>query len=465
MELILNRTGVTLADALADAGYPPELPCGGTGKCGNCRVRAFGALSEPVGRERGLEKGVRLACQAICLGEVHVLLDERTEKNSAEPNGNISSDHSKKFAAVDIGTTTLEAALYNEKGIRLASASEMNPGRRFGADVITRIGASAEHLDELVGELRGAIAHLLRELTDGEIESVAVAGNTVMLHFFAGLDPSGMAAYPFTPTSLFGRAYAGDELLPGCGIGEIYLPPCVSAFIGADTVCALLAADLKPDESCFLVDIGTNGEMALWQNQSLRCASTAAGPALEGAEISCGMQAKAGAIDHVSYENGRLVCSVIGDAEPVGLCGSGLISAAAALLDASILDESGFLEAPAKLGGNVILTQEDIRKLQLAKSAIRAGIDTLYGGEVDRFCIAGNLGSHLDLESCRRIGLLPYRSEGYEILGNAALDGAAKLLFDPNARSRCEELVSCAKVISLEDDAGFCERFVERMLF
>ncbi|MCI8388212.1 MAG: DUF4445 domain-containing protein [Clostridiales bacterium] len=454
MIIKFNRTGVTLAEALADEGYPLELPCGGHGKCGKCRINASGALSDDPNVPSTLQnwKSV-LACHIYCGGDVSVEIADNTSKT-------IASAISGKYAAVDIGTTTIEAVLCDDSGNVISSASMLNPQRRFGADVITRIEAAAEHSHELTNELRAAVNQLLAELSSTQSETVVVTGNTVMLHFFAGLDVSGMATFPFTPVSRFGETVRGL-----INAGEVYLPSCISAFIGADTTCAIIGAEPKSDESCFIVDIGTNGEMALIKDNRIICASTAAGPALEGAEISAGMQAKPGAINRVHFDGERLICSTIDDKPAIGICGSGFISAAAALLDAGIVDESGYLAEPIELANGVYVTPEDIRKLQLAKSAIRAGIDTLLDGVIpDRFCIAGNFGSHLDLNSCRRIGLIPNNCGKVEILGNSALSGAVKLL-EPASRKICEQLAVQAETISLDDNDRFCELYIENMLF
>jgi uncharacterized 2Fe-2S/4Fe-4S cluster protein (DUF4445 family) len=483
MKIKLNDKGKTLAEAAK-----LSQPCGGMGKCGKCRVKVSGALSPPTARERELLGNSlgewRLACQAVCLGEcsIHSDLTDQMHRIIKLTDTGIIADSVSDItcsvnAVVDIGTTTLEAALFDANRVKLASVSALNPQRRFGADVITRIGSAAAHASELALELRQAVAELVGALInhagmDGHpIRKLVVTGNTVMLHFFAGLDTSGMKAYPFTPQSLFGKCINPSilrEVSPDTSeIGEIYLPSCVSAFIGADMICAIFKAKPKPNEVCFVVDIGTNGEMALITGESIVCASTAAGPALEGAEISCGMRAEPGAIDSVRYRDGKIVCTTIGDEPARGICGSGLVMAAAALLDAGLLTSDGYLAEPYELCGGVYITQEDIRKLQLAKAAIRAGIEILLGGKTpDRFCIAGNFGSHLDLDACRRIGLIPDFGDNVriEMLGNAALDGAA-LLLDEVSRAECTEIAKSAKVISLEDSERFTELFVDHMLF
>ena len=432
-----------------------DCPCGGLGKCGKCKIRVSGELSAPTEAEKRLlgdqlNGGWRLACQTVPLGEYSVGKAPEADRIVRRGRGKL---------AVDIGTTTLEARLITPD-VRI-EVSALNPQRRFGADVITRIGAAETHADELTNELREAIS----ALTDGfEYDEAVVTGNTVMLHFFAGLDVRKMAGYPFEPTSLFGEWIDGRSV----GLhGMVYLPRCVSAFVGADTVCALIAADLKPSERSLLIDLGTNGEI-VYSADRLICSSTAAGPALEGADISSGMRAVDGAVDRVEYfpgndregirvGNGVILPHVIGGKAPRGICGSGLISLIAALLDAGVIDESGYLEEPFELAPGVSLTPKDVRAFQLAKSAIRTGIALIGGENADRLLIAGNFGRGLDLAACRRTGLLP-DSGTVEILGNAALTGAELILSGATDKFDIEWL-------DLAANERFDELFTENLLF
>lgn len=440
-----------------------DCPCGGIGKCGKCRIKADGKLSEPTEAERRLlgdliDKGWRLACQTYPLGDFHADTSGDSELRSGKGSGEL---------VVDIGTTTIEVRLIAQDGNIEAFA--LNPQRRFGADVISRIGAADSHASELTNELRDALSRL----TEGfQYDRAVVTGNTVMLHFLTGLDVSGLAGYPFSPSSLFGMWIDGETV----GLhGRVYLPRCVSAFVGADTVCALIKTAPKPDETTLLVDLGTNGELAFCAGKKIVCASTAAGPALEGADISSGMRAGEGAIDRVGYfpgndpeialQPGAIICAdgillphVIGGGAAKGICGSGLISLIAALLDAGIIDDSGYLVAPFEIAPGVSLTPQDVRAFQLAKSAIRTGISLICDdGGIDRLCIAGNFGKGLDFAACRRTGLLP-DCKRLDILGNAALSGAEMLLSgaDDNFVLEWKDLAA---------DEQFNELFTENLMF
>ena len=473
MKITLMSPGKTISEALADAGLmAPELPCGGKGLCGKCRIMAKGALEPPGETEKKLlgvmtaeNDGyeVRLACLAVMRGETEVMFDA-----PESPRGADAADHGRQqkkpdlLAALDIGTTNIEAEFFDMSGNRLSGAVIPNPQRRYGADVISRIGADKEHHTELVSGLRQAISDLFASSGGRVVRSVAV-GNTTMLHFFADRDVSGMGAYPFTPETLFGEEITIPEI-PDCAF---YLPRCVSAFVGADVVCSLLEASPGRNERVLVADLGTNGEIMLYNKGRILCASTAAGPALEGAEISCGMRAVKGAVDNVRWNGKSFLCHVIGDGEAKGICGSGLISAAAAMLGSGVMDVSGYIEAPVTLAPGVVLTEDDIRALQLAKSAIRAGIDTLEKhcpGKTDRICLAGGFGSGIDISLCERIGLLPrYDGARYDILGNASLKGAARIL--TGGTTEYDMLAKSAELIPLAENSFFTDSYIENMLF
>ena len=244
--------------------------------------------------------------------------------------------------------------------------------------------------------------------------------------------------------------------------------------MGADITTALLASDIcKQSDSRLLVDIGTNGEMALWHKGTLYCCSTAAGPAFEGAGISMGMSGQTGAIDRVQIVNGELFAHVIGEGEPRGICGSGVIDGVACLLDLETMDETGYLEDdPTPIADPVVLTQEDIRAVQLAKSAICAGICTLTHtaklplDALNELVIAGGFGSYLSIPSAIRIGLIPDELRGkIRVIGNAALSGAVMLLLSADLRKTAELLAHSAKIVVLSSNAVFAEAYMDGMLF
>jgi uncharacterized 2Fe-2S/4Fe-4S cluster protein (DUF4445 family) len=244
--------------------------------------------------------------------------------------------------------------------------------------------------------------------------------------------------------------------------------------VGADTLCAIIASGMtKEDAASLLVDVGTNGEMAIFKEGALTVCSTAAGPAFEGAGISMGMMGEDGAIDSVTLVNGNLTAHVIGEREARGICGSGLVDAAACLLESEELDESGYLDdTPYTVSGAVSVSQEDIRALQLAKSAICAGVDTLLEEsdidvvDVSRFYVAGGFGSYLNMKSAERIGLFPRGlSHKTFVVGNAALEGASMLLLDPTLRAEAQKISESAKLLELSGNSTFAEKYIMGMTF
>jgi uncharacterized 2Fe-2S/4Fe-4S cluster protein (DUF4445 family) len=440
------------------------------------------------------------------------------------PNGQQTACHSERSeesyrtttaslkcgVAIDIGTTTVVTHLLDiETGECLATANGANAQRIFGADVISRIQYSVENGHEALTRLiREQLASLIKktcvaaEIDTNNIKSVTIAANTVMQHLAAGYPPDSMGTVPFTPFSLFGEELPVWEDLPVAKETCVYYTPAISAYVGGDITAGILAAGLEGSSGpAIYLDIGTNGEIVMKCDGIYYCCATAAGPALEGAEITMGMAAVNGAIDHVKW-NKELELSVIGNetildeenGTPSGLCGSGLIDALAVLLETGAVDETGRL-----LGANEIeheiaayidkvndenvfwlnkskkgiyITARDIRRLQLAVAAISAGIQTLLKHvgiteeQVESFLLAGGFGSFMDMNSAARIGLFP-RSflRAAKALGNTAGQGAMIILRSENARKTLEHIREHCEYIELSTSPVFNEQFVEKMLF
>ena len=469
-----------------------EKPCGGHGKCGKCKVIARGDLSEVTYAERKhltadeLARGVRLACLTYAFGDCEIeTLTERADTqivtDGALPQIELNPMFSQYGVAIDVGTTTLAARLYDTKGTPLAETSCLNPQQEWGADVISRIEAALDgKAGELAGAIRKALDEILAELAKKAsiepqaIDGVVITGNTVMLSLLTEESVEPFSHAPFDAKRLFGETLTAEslELTSLKPETSVYLPPCISAFVGADTTCAILATELtKKPEPAMLADIGTNGEMALWSNRKLTVCSTAAGPAFEGVGISMGMRGAVGAIDKVTLQSGKLHAHVIGETEPKGICGSGLVDAVACMLDAEILDESGFLEdEPFEIKAPVTLTQKDIRMLQLAKSAISAGLMTLIQNEqlaptdISALYIAGGFGNYLNPQSAEKIGLLPQElAQNAKAVGNAALAGALMFLFSTDMKEQAEIVAKDAMVLDLSTNPIFSEQYIRRM--
>lgn len=488
--------GTTLGDMMQSFGHG-QMPCGGHGKCGKCRVILSGDVSAPTEDEKRalspeeLASGVRLACRVTVLGDCTVTTSEQGRGQIVTHGAFPASMKEKSLCpswsgygvAIDIGTTTLAARLYDREGHLLSESSRLNPQSAWGADVISRMEAAMAGNAEKIAEVtRCSLNEMLSELAEAvglataDIQVVVITGNTVMLHLLTQTDVEPLTHAPFEAKRLFGETLTAKELdftflAPAV---SVYLPPCIAAFIGADTVTATLASDLMENtETALLCDIGTNGEMVLWHDNTLYACSAAAGPAFEGAGISMGTSGRAGSIDRVWVENEEIQAHVIGEIEPIGLCGSGLVDAVAALLDTELLDETGYLEDdPAEIFDSVTVTQEDIRAVQLAKSAIHAGMRTLIHtaklscGGVNTLYIAGGFGSYLDVKNAGKIGLLPEElTDRVTVLGNAALTGAAMLLLCDDLKPVCEKLACETRILELATNPVFVSEYMERMLF
>ncbi len=416
--------------------------------------------------------------------------------------------------AFDIGTTTVVGYLMDlENGEELAVASELNPQVRFGDDVVSRIQYSSEHpqgLRTLQQEIVAAMGRIIAETTaqigarPEDVLAVTAAGNTTMQHLLLGISPANLAQAPYVPAVTQAVALHAREVgllvHPGA---QLWVMPSIAGWVGGDTVAVLLATGIcERDELALAIDIGTNGEMALGSRQRLITCSAAAGPAFEGAHVSSGMRAAAGAIDAVQIDH-TLRWSALGGSAPRGICGSGLVDAIAELLRVGAIDRRGKLLAPeavralgypalaariqgenrhravavaaaheAAEGRPVLLSQRDIRELQLAKGAIRSGIEILMkelgvqAGDVRKVYLAGAFGNYIRPESATAIGLMP-RFPHAELVpvGNAAGSGAKMVLLSRAARESASALPARVEYLELSGRPDFQEQFAEAMLF
>lgn len=460
-----------ISDLIAGIPDSPGKPCGGSGKCGKCAVYAKGQLNPGPDTN-----GKVLSCQTRLIGDGEIWLPKKQAMKQIETKAfGAAYDHlpmkGKLALAVDIGTTTLAVRLLRlADGEILSTVACENPQRTVAADVIGRIDAAMK------GQLKMQ-AHMIREAVDAmEQEAIHLAGlsvaqtdyrvitgNTTMLYLFTNRNPEALSHSPFQADCLFDYWEGRD-----------YYPPCTGAFVGADITCALLFSGLcEKDETALLIDIGTNGEIALWHQGRITSCATAAGPAFEGGGIEWGCGSIHGAIDSARADHGKLDFTTIGGGAAKGICGSGLIDLTAALLDLAWVDEMGMLdEKEIMLFDPVRITQKDIRQIQLAKGAIAAGIQSLLQiekvgfSEVKALYIAGGFGSHLNLESAVRIGLIPAQwKEKAIVLGNAALGGAQRMLLDQSSGEKIRKIAQSTTCINLAETACFSDAFVECMMF
>lgn len=497
------QSGTRLSKVLREAGVPMSLPCGGAGRCGKCRVRAEGELSPYDPEELALltpeerSAGIRLACRTEVLGDAGVWT-RQAENGDIQVDGlrrEYQRDSGTGYGvAVDIGTTTVAAALVDlSAGEELASACAANPQGSFGADVISRIERALDGDGEALRlAIRNCIEELLQELclkaekAPDEIVAVHLTGNTTMLYLLTGRNVDCLSHAPFVAEERFGQPVE----MGFCGAPKAVciLTRCASAFVGGDITAAVIASGMaERRETSLLLDAGTNGEIVLAHDGKLLGASTAAGPALEGAGIYMGMPAVPGAVRRVIFDGGFRLETVDG-APDHGICGSGVIDAMAVLLKTGIVDETGLLleeghpftdricevgDSPAfRLGERTVFTQKDIRAVQLAKAAICAGIYTLLHEaglkpeQVERFYIAGGFGSHIDVSSAAAIGLFPAElAPRAVVLGNAALTGAEMLLQSRELLEKSRALADSMESVELSTSPYFSDRYMESMFF
>lgn len=491
-----------LMDALAEMGVMVPSPCGGRGLCGKCLVRASGNLSQPSDTEDRIitgHEGHRLACQASLNGNVQVVYDEslRREARCYPP-----LDPSKRAGlAVDIGTTSVQVSLKISKDESIPLGDFLNPQRRYGHDVISRIAAARNKktADDMTRRIRNAIkTSTLRALeaiglrTD-RIDRIVISGNTTMLYFFFGLDVSPLGTHPYRAECLdlsgFRPADVGMEEF---ACAEIEAMPILSAFVGGDAVSgfSLYYSDgLK--KNTFYIDLGTNGEIVVVNSRGeIRAASCAMGPALEGMNISCGMSAGDGVITHARLEGGTMVYDMMGEGDPAGLSGTALIDIVSLLLESGGITYRGTIAVPGyvlpapseivtsgkgksvRLWGRLFLTQGDLRNLQLAKGASFAASQLLLevsecGAEkIERVIIAGALGRNLDMENFRRLGFIPeFPNAEYIITGNASLEAAALACRKDNFLKRAREIRDRMTEVPLAGSDDFRRGFIDALEF
>ncbi|MZP42581.1 DUF4445 domain-containing protein [Heliobacterium gestii] len=537
------EAGTTILEAARRAGALIEAPCNGAGTCGKCRVKLAERFRPFVrsGGEHHLTAedeadGWVLACESVVTGHIEVEIPQGISSHSlqiishglARPvvvkpfftkaydhkagetriiaGGDVVAiepgDRSARLfgVVVDIGTTTLVASLVDiGSGEERATASALNPQSLHGQDVLSRIKFASEPAGreqmhtELIREINRLIGQVAATaaIDCGDIAEVIFSGNTCMLHLATDTDPSSLGKHPYRPVITGGNHVRAHALgLAVAPYGLVYLPPILSAYVGADITAGILAAGLSEQQGVTLfVDIGTNGEMVLAVDGAMAAASTAAGPAFEGMNITCGMRAGRGAIERFYVEaDGAVTIKTIEEAAPAGICGSGLLDIAGELVACGVIDKRGRFVRPDRstlpealrerviacegkpafrIAGDIVLTQKDVRQIQLAKGAIRAGVELLLrsrgveADQVDRVFIAGSFGYHLQARSLIQIGLLPEVFDGkIEFLGNTSKTGGQALLLNGDLRRQLEALVPSVEVIELADYGDFDQVFV-----
>jgi uncharacterized 2Fe-2S/4Fe-4S cluster protein (DUF4445 family) len=481
-EIIEVNAGTPLIDTLHEFGV--EFPCGGKGTCGACKVKLLaGELKADEAQQQKLKKlklgtDWRLAC--YCTADSDITLEiSQFEHIILADNSTFEFQPQNGFGiAVDLGTTTVVAQLINlENGHILDSVSDINPQVKFGGDLIARIQSCLDGKQQeqqtLIRNKIGLMIQSILKKNPVKVARIAVVGNTVMHHIFTGLKVDSLSFYPFDSPDLGAQNFTTKEL--GWNLPDetkVQFFPSIGSFVGSDILAGIAATKMATrKEFSVLIDLGTNGEIVVGNRDKIVCASTAAGPAFEGANIHQGMRATTGAISSVTFENGEMKSHVIGNVKAKGICGSGLIDVLAILLEKGEIGMFGEInsgEEAIKLTSGVSLTQQDIREFQLAKAAIATGIQLLMNqlnisyNDVENVFIAGGFGNFLTLKNVIRTGLIECEEEKIIKLGNTALIGAKMFLFEQD--NFIGNILTKTAHINLEGDKTFQDIYIEKMM-
>ncbi len=452
---VLCENGESLYTVLLRGGIEIDAPCGGNGTCGKCYV-----WINNVGKCK--------ACEYIVTTDITVSTKiPRSEIATKGMLRDVVSTNSKQLIAVDIGTTTVVAyALQNGQIIDVESS--INLQKSYGADVITRINFTMENeygLEKLHRVIKQQVDEIIKSLcvrNNIETDNVVIVGNTTMLHLYANVSPATIGVSPFKPVF--------TEMKK---IGNTTLFPSVAGYVGGDIVAAILASGMHlSKKKSLLIDIGTNAEIALGNCQEITVCAAAAGPAFEGAQISCGIGGIAGAINSISIDD-KITYTTIDNMPPIGICGSGILDAVSQMLKANIIDETGFFEdEELNIADKISINAADIREVQLAKAAIAAGIKTLLIEtntkleDVEICYLAGGFGSYLNTKSACSIGLLPSELiDRIKSIGNAAGMGAVLWQISDDCKVEVESIMDITKYHELSGSSVFNNQFIDCMLF
>lgn len=453
---LVNDNGETILELLARQGYTLSC-CGGNGICGRCKVRFLEGATLPSMADRKvfnpdeLRAGYRLACLSKPKGEytveVHFAEDKEievvTQNLLPKKNADEDADAGDYFIAVDLGTTTIAMQAIAEKtGKVVGTYGVLNPQRKFGKDVIARIQAGN------AGKLSALKEAVIQALVEGitylqkeglSFEKMIIAGNTTMVHLLMGYSVEGLGRYPFQPETL-------DFIETKIQNIKTFLLPGISAFVGGDVVSGIYQLGIhKAEKKMLLVDLGTNGEIVVGDKNRLVVTATAAGPAFEGGPLA-------------------------------GIVGSDMITLVSTMLKDKVIDTTGKLEECYGEDGypieGVRITQKDIRDLQLAKAAIRTGIDALLARcqisyeEIEQVYLAGGFGYYLNVEDAKRIGLLPKELIGkVKAVGNTSLGGAILLGQKEEIKEELSPILEKAEDINLATLEDFGEKYLETLNF
>lgn len=509
---------VNLLDALINHGYFIDNPCNGKGTCGKCKVRIHSGDPDEIGvserrhiREKDEEDGLRLSCLVTDWTELEVELIQNERKTKVLTKGYVPDFemHYKEGygISIDIGTTTVAVSLVDLRdGETKADASMVNMQKNFGLDVLTRISYAADHPDgkdklqeAIVGSINSMIGLLVEEtgIDPDEILEIIVSANTTMAHLLMGVDSTSMGRYPYEPAFKESQKVLASDIGLEAGKDTIlYTLPHVSAFIGSDVVAGVYVAEMeKKQENQLFIDIGTNGEIVLAKEGKLYSCSCAAGPALEGMNISCGMRAEPGAIEDVLISEEGVELKTIDDEKPIGICGSGILAVVKELLKVGLVKDRGVFVKKEDLAEDdyryelieldgkkreflmhqsprLVITQDDVRQVQLAKGAILSGFLALLNvagitmDDLDVVYVAGQFGSHLPADSLVGTGILPAGvKDKIQYLGNSAKTGAYMALMNDDIKKDLDRIAKEIEYVELAVTENYESIFRKSMIY
>lgn len=472
------KQGTILSDAIRIMEEKIETPCNCMGICKKCQIKVRGELSPKEKIEENLPEEVRLACITMAIGDVEVfeLTNSELKISEEETDLDIDIEENGKVLAIDVGTTGVSARLIDLDEKRITgNYSGLNYQSEYGADVLSRITYSIQNG---VSDLQNAILNQIKDIVRkvGDVDRIAIAGNTTMQHLIYGENPKSLAVSPYEPVFLEEKSFLIDDI-------ETVLLSNASSYVGADIVSGVAAVKLEERNNTLFIDIGTNGEMVLSAEGKLYGTSTAAGPAFEGMNIECGMRAGNGAVEGfeiIGSEN-KFKVQTIGDAS-TGICGSGLLDIMSEFVKHKIVLKSGKFNPRMKpefkeklrdkkfyITENIYLSQGDIRQIQLAKGAIAAGVKLLLLkvekdiSDIDEVIIAGSFGYHLNAESILNIGIISDFDGEISFAGNTSLNGCIGYLVNKGMREKIR--TTEIDVMELSKSAKFQDVFIKELQF
>ncbi|MCI6060204.1 MAG: ASKHA domain-containing protein [Dorea sp.] len=519
-QVIRCEAGAGLLNTLLDAGVFVDNPCSGKGICGKCKVRilsgevsAMSETEEKLLKPEEIRTGIRLSCLTEVMGDITVELLQKERKHEVLTKGYMPAFEKDPYdggygIVIDIGTTTVVTALIDlASGKELANASMINAQKHYGLDVLTRITYEYEHPESGIQELQEAIVHSINAMIGeacleasvdrNEIREIDVAANCTMMHMLLGVDARSIGKSPYRPKFTEAQRLLAVDIGIEAAVDTIlYCLPQVSAYIGADIVAGAYVCELQKEKGNVLfIDIGTNGEIVLASQGRLLCCSCAAGPALEGMNISSGMRAAEGAIEDVRITEQGIELKTIGEQEPAGICGSGILAVVKELLRTGIVKKTGVFVKKEKLeeddyrypyirlngtkrefilheNPELLVTQGDVRQVQLAKGAILSGFVALLNKagirmeDLDKVMIAGQFGAHLPAESLVGTGILPEEvGDKLVYVGNSSKTGAYMTLMSATVKKEVEELARQMEYMELAETENYERIFTESMIF